>query len=49
MPAKAKMADTQKGMKSTERRSMIAAKILPKKLNDIFLYYIEASLEASPV
>ena len=45
MPAKAKMTDIQKGIKSMENKSIIEAEIR----NIITLYYLEASFEARPV
>lgn len=45
MPANAKMADTQMGIKSTDSNNTMEAKMRMT----ILLYYIEASLEASPI
>jgi hypothetical protein len=45
IPANAKMADTQKGIKSTDNNSMTTADIR----RSIFLSYLEASFEARHV
>ena len=45
IPRKANIADTHQGMKSTDHNKIIEAKIL----STIYLYYLEASLEARPV
>ncbi len=54
MPAKAKMADTQNGIKRTDHKSIMEAKILANTelvecRSNIPLSYLEASLDASPV
>ena len=45
MPARAKITDSQKGRKSMENKSIMEAKIR----SFITSYYLEASLEASPM